>query len=248
MKKTMKSKRVNIDKIRYLLFTDTETIGSIYVRESVLPFEIGIKVYDTLEKKIVYEKSYIVRKFFNDKYIMLSTFSATKYPQYKEDLKNNKKTYFIGSVREIYKHIKNIINKFNIDIIVAHNGQFDKDALERLGSEFGCYNPFVNMDLLDTMEISKIITDSKEYVDFCKKNRHIKNAMGESAFITNSGRVRLTAQAIYAFIINNPYYEESHTALKDIDDEIRIFQESSDRLGNRLVRLNTAPNWQEYEN
>lgn len=247
MKKIIKGKRVNIDKIRYLLFTDTETIGSIYVKESVLPFEIGVKVYDTIEKKVVYEKSYIVRKFFNDKYIMLSTFSATKYPQYKEDIKD-KKTYFIGSVRDIYKHIKNIINKFNIGVMVAHNGQFDKDALARLGNEFACYNPFEDLDLLDTMEISQVITNSKQYVNFCKKNKHIKNAMGESAFITNSGRVRLTAQAIYAYIIDNPEYQESHTALKDIDDEIRIFQESSDLLGNRLVRLNVAPNWQEYEN
>ena len=133
---------------------------------------------------MVYQKSYIVRKFFNDKYIMLSTFSATKYPQYKENIKD-KKTYFVSSVRDIYKHIKNIINRFNIGVMVAHNGQFDKEALARLGNEFACYNPFEDLDLLDTMEISQVITNSKKYVAFCKANKNIKNAMGESAFITN---------------------------------------------------------------
>lgn len=247
MKKIIKGKRINIDKVRYLPFVDTETIGSIYVKESCLPFEIGLKIYDTLEKKVVYEKSFIVKRFFNNKYIMLSTFSATKYPQYQELIKD-KKHYFIGSVKDIFKQIERVLKRFNATLMVAHNGQFDKDALERLGEEFACYNPFSELDLLDTMEISQVITNSKEYVSFCKRNKHIKNVMGESAFITNSGRVRLTAQAIYAFIIDNPNYQESHTALRDIDDEIRIFQESSDRLGNRLVRLNIAPVWQEYEN
>ena len=79
----------------------------------------------------------------------------------------------------------------------------------------------------------------KDIIDKSKK---------ESVFITNSGRVRLTAQAIYSFIINNPQYQESHTALNDIDDEIRIFQESYNLLGNKLVKLNIAPDWHEYEN
>lgn len=247
MKKIIKGKRINIDKVRYLAFIDTETIGSIYVKESCLPFEIGVIIYDTLEQKEVFVKSYIVRRFFNDKYIMLSTFSATKYPQYKDMIKD-KKHYFIGSVRDIYKQISNVLKRFNIKIMVAHNGQFDRDALARLGEEFACYNPFEDMDLLDTMEISQVITNGKEYVSYCKQNKHIKNAMGESAFITNSGRARLTAQSIYSFIIKNPNYQESHTALQDIRDEIKIFQTSVDLLGNRLVRLNIAPVWQEYEN
>lgn len=244
MKKIIKGKRINIDKVRYLPFIDTETIGNL---KYALPFEIGLKIYDTQEQKFVFEKSYIVKRFFNNRYIMISTFSASKYPQYQEFIKD-KKHYFIGSVKDIFKQISNVLKRYNATLMVAHNGQFDKTALINLGEEFACYNPFEDLDLLDTMEISQVITNSKEYVNFCKRNKHIKNAMGESAFITNSGRVRLTAQAIYAFIIDNPNYQESHTALRDIDDEVAIFQKSSDMLGNRLVRLNIAPNWQEYEN
>lgn len=64
------------------MFIDTETIGTLNVKESILPFEIGMKILDTETMKVVKEKSYLVRKFFNNKYIMLSTFSATKYPNY----------------------------------------------------------------------------------------------------------------------------------------------------------------------
>ena len=40
-------KTIEIKKERYLMFIDTETIGTINMKESVLPFEIGMKIYDT---------------------------------------------------------------------------------------------------------------------------------------------------------------------------------------------------------
>ena len=238
-------KKVDIKKEKYLMFIDTETIGSLYVSESVLPFEIGMKVLDTETNKIVKEKSYLVRKFFNNKYIMLSTFSATKYPNYFEKLENDKR-YKTMSVNDISKDIEKTIQRYNIKIMVAHNGNFDKTAMARLFEEFGTDNPFENIDLLDTMEISKIITFSKEYVDYCITNKDRLNSIKESCFITNSGRVRTTAQAIYCYITNNSQFEEAHTGLEDIEIEIEIFKESLKRLGNTIVNLNTAPSWRDY--
>ena len=238
-------KKVDIKKEKYLMFIDTETIGSLYVSESVLPFEIGMKVLDTETNKIVKEKSYLVRKFFNNKYIMLSTFSATKYPNYFEKLENDKR-YKTMSVNDISKDIEKTIQRYNIKIMVAHNGNFDKTAMARLFEEFGTDNPFENIDLLDTMEISKVITFSKEYVDYCIANKDRLNSIKESCFITNSGRVRTTAQAIYCYITNNSQFEEAHTGLEDIEIEIEIFKESLKRLGNTIVNLNTAPSWRDY--
>ena len=68
-------KKVDLKNEKYLMFIDTETIGSLFAKESVLPFEIGMKIFDTETQKVVKEKSYLVRKFFNNKYIMLSSFS-----------------------------------------------------------------------------------------------------------------------------------------------------------------------------
>ena len=42
--------------------------------------------------------------------------------------------------------------------MVAHNGNFDKTAMARLFEDFGVDNPFENIDLLDTLELSKVIT------------------------------------------------------------------------------------------
>ena len=238
-------KKVDIKKEKYLLFVDTETIGSLYVTESVLPFEIGIKVYNQETQKIEKEKSYIIRKFFNNKYIMLSTFSATKYPNYLEKIENDKR-YKTVSVKDMTTDLEKIIQRYNLKIMVAHNGNFDKQAIARLTEEFGTNNPLQKIDLLDTMEISKIITFSSEYANFCLENKDKQNSLKESAFITNSGRVRTTAQAIYSYLSGNADFQEAHTGLEDIDIEIEIFKESMKMLGNTMVNLNTAPTWKDY--
>ena len=238
-------KKVDLKKERYLMFIDTETIGTLNVKESVLPFEIGMKVLDTETNKIVKEKSYLVRKFFNNKYIMLSTFSATKYPNYFEKLENDKR-YKTMSVNDISKDIEKTIQRYAIKIMVAHNGNFDKNAMARLFDDFGLDNRFENIDLLDTQEISKVITFSKDYAKFCLVNKDRLNSVKDSCFITNSGRVRITAQAIYCYISNNSQFEEAHTGLEDIDIEIEIFKKSMEMLGNTIVNLNIAPTWRDY--
>ena len=238
-------KQIDLQKVKYLMFIDTETIGSLFVQESVLPFEIGMKVYDLEKMQVVKEKSYLVRKFFNNKYIMLSTFSATKYPNYFEKLENDKR-YKTMSVNDISKDIEKTIQRYGIKIMVAHNGNFDKTAMARLFEDFETNNPFKKLDLLDTMEISKIITFSKDYANYCIANKDILNSVKDSCFITNSGRVRTTAQAIYSYLTQNPNFEESHTGLEDIDIEIEIFKASYQSLGNTLVNLNIAPSWRDY--
>lgn len=238
-------KKIDLKKQKYIMFIDVETIGSLYVSESVLPFEIGMKVVDIENLKIVKEKSYLVRKFFNNKYIMLSTFSATKYPEYLKKIETDKR-YKLMSVNDISKDIEKIAQRYNIKVMTAHNGNFDKTAMARLFDDFGTDNPFENIDLLDTLELSKVITFSKDYADYCIAHKDRLNDMKESCFITNSGRVRITAQAIYCYITNNSQFQEAHTGLEDIDIEIEIFKKSLELLGNTIVNLNTAPTWRDY--
>ena len=238
-------KKTDITKENYLMFLDTETIGTLETIESVLPFEIGVKIYNMQTQEVVKERSYIIRKFFNNKYVMLSSFSASKYPAYFDKVEHDSR-YMLYSVAEVAKDMEKIIKKYHINIMVAHNGNFDKNALDRLFNEFGVRNPFKYIDLLDTMEMSKIITYSKEYANFCIENMNIQTEDKQSKFITASGRVRTTAQAIYCYVSKNPTFKESHTALEDIDIEMEIFQTSLDKLGNTIVKLNTIPDYREY--
>lgn len=236
-----------ISEKEYLMFIDIETIGTLNVIESCLPFEIGMKIYNTKTENIEIEKSYLVRRFFNNKYIMNCTFSASKYPTYKEKLDNDKR-YKLYSANEISKDLINIMRKYNIDTMVAHNGKFDYTMMSAYFNEFEVENPFENINVLDTMELSKNITMSVDYENWCLSNidiTSVKNGKVESDFITNSGRVRTTAQAIYSYLTKNPNFQEAHTGLEDIAIEIEIFKASA--KSQTSVCLNTAPTWRDYK-
>lgn len=237
---------MELNEKQYLMFIDIETIGTLNILESCLPFEIGMKVIDIINDKIITEKSYIVKRFFNNKYIMNCTFSATKYPQYKDKLENDKR-YNLYSAKQISNDIARLIAKYDIDTMVAHNGKFDYTMLGLYFNEFEVANPFENINVLDTMEMSKVITMSNEYANYCIENVGItskRNGVVESDFITASGRVRTTAQAIYSYLTKNPNFQEEHTGLEDIAIEYEIFK-ASKKLVDK-VALNTAPTWRDY--
>ena len=233
---------------KYVMFIDTETIGSINCKESVLPFEIGMKVYNLETNQYVVEKSYLVRRFFNNKFIMLSSFSASKYPNYFEKLDNDKR-YKLYSPKAIATDLEKVINKYNISCFVAHNAQFDKLAIARLFNEFAIDNPLDNVDYIDTIELSKCITKSNSYKRFCLKNKDVLDDLKQSCFITNGGRVKTTAQAIYCYLIKDTSFQEKHTGLEDIDIEKEIFLASVCYKGTDVesIKVNTTPNWREFD-
>ena len=155
----------------------------------------------------------------------------------------------LHSGRGVFKNFKNALKKYpEIDkrwhiykhkIMSARINEWYNSLREIWGLE--------KLDYLDTMEISKVITLSKEYQDYCIYNKEygkIINKEFESDFITNSGRVRTTAQAIYSYIVKNPEFQEQHTALEDIDIEIEIFKESMKLKP--IIILNKKPHFSEF--
>lgn len=243
----METKRVNIRKVKNILGIDTETIMDLANAE---PFDIGYIVYDNKEDKVLKQGTCLIRKFINNKYIMLSSWSASKYNRhYKPLLTTRSKGVKVASVKEVSEYFTKLIKKYDIKYMFAHNGNFDKTALERLFKDGHVPNPFKELDLIDTMELSsKTITKTKKYENFCLDNKDLikqVNGIKESRFITNSGRVRTTAESIYSFITQDTSFEENHTGLEDIKIELEIFKYCK---GIRAIHpTNTRPHWNEYK-
>lgn len=234
-------KKINVRKVKNVLFIDTETIMGI---GDAMPFDIGYIVYDNRNDNILKSGTCLIRKFFNNKYIMLSSWSATKYKTYYKNIVNNKDVK-IESIKAISDFFNKLIKKYNIKYMIAHNGFFDKKALDRLFKEKNINNPFEKLDLIDTMEMSlKTISKTKKYETFCIKNKDImiiKNNVLESKFITKSNRVKTTAESIYSFIINNIHFTENHTGLEDIKIELEIFKYCKNKRA--IFHINYTPNY-----
>ena len=93
----------------------------------------------------------------------------------------------------------------------------------------------------------KTITTTKEYENFCKENKDITKLQDKkvvSRFITDSNRVRQTAESIFAFIDKNIDFEENHTGLEDIKIELEIFKYCKGKKA--IFVINTQPTWRDF--
>lgn len=106
--------------------------------------------------------------------------------------------------------VNNLLDFYNVRYVMAFNTAFDytKTACSRLleGREF------IDIQLM----AMQIFGGRKSYSDFCHANN----------FRSNKGRgnkCASSAEAYYAFISNNPDFEEEHTAFADSSIEVEIF-------------------------
>lgn len=234
-------KKVNVRKVKNILLVDTETVMDL---TNAQPFDIGFIVYNNQKDKELKSGTCLVRKFVNNKYIMLSSWSANKYNSHYKKIMNEKNVK-VESVKYISNYFTKLIKKYDIKYMVAHNGTFDIKALERLFKDNKVYNPFEKLNLIDTMEMSfKTISTTKKYEKFCLEHKNIKkkvNNKWESKFITDSQRVRTTAESIYSFIKNQVDFLENHTGLEDIKIELEIFKYCKNKKA--LFKINFTPTW-----
>lgn len=241
MTKNENQKKVNVRKVKNILLVDTETVMDL---ANAQPFDIGFIVYDNQKDEELKSGTCLVRKFVNNKYIMLSSWSANKYNSHYKKIMSEKNVK-VESVKYISDYFTKLIKRYDIKYMVAHNGTFDIKALERLFKDNKVYNPFEKLNLIDTMEMSfKTISTTKKYEKFCLEHEDIRkkvNDKWESKFITNSQRVRTTAESIYSFIKNQVDFLENHTGLEDIKIELEIFKYCKSKKA--LFKINFTPTW-----
>ena len=206
---------------RYVLVLDTETANTIADEKgnldmsNVLMYDCGWSVVDT-HGGIYLERSYVNRDIFcNERDLMQSAYYAKKIPQYCAEILAGKRT--MASTYEIRKQMLEDMETYKTNIVVAHNARFDLNALNTIlryttKSKFRYWFPF-GTEIWDTMKMSRdIIHKMPTYRKFCE----------EYDFLTKNGRLSTTAENLYRFIIQDPYFEESHTGLEDVQIEREI--------------------------
>lgn len=198
---------------KYFLVVDTETTGAI---NAPLVYDFGAKIVDLYGR--TYEKisAVIADIFLNEPERMKSAYYAEKLPQYYEDLKNNKrKLYKFSTVRRI---VYNWINKYNIEAVCAYNLAFDERALNntlRFVSE-GKYRFFFpkGTQFIDIWSMAcSSIFQRKSYQRMAYDNN----------WFSEKGNLLTNAEKAYCYLTNQNEFEESHTALEDVEIETVIF-------------------------
>lgn len=191
---------------------DTETTNSL---DDPITYDIGFVVMDTTGR--VYEKkSYVVADIFLDEELMASAFFKEKIPQYWEEIKAGKRELRrFDTIRRIFSQI---VNKYDVKIISAHNARFDYRALNLTqrfltSSKWRYFFPY-GVEIWDTLKMARAtLKHDAQFDQFCYDNE----------YLTQNMRKRFNAETLYRFITNDVSFIESHTGLEDVEIEKEIF-------------------------
>lgn len=213
------------------LFMDSETAetplvdGQLDVKNGQV-YDLGLMVID--ENGKIYDQISMVNEdvFFGMPQSMQEAYYANKIPQYLEDMRMG--TRKIVNTWQMYRIFHEMLQKYEVSAVVAHNAFFDLKVLNatmRYQTKSRCrwFTPW-NIEIIDTMKLARnTFAKDPKYIGWCKEN----------GFMTNheTPRPRLTAEILYKFITGDLQFEEEHTGLEDVKIETEIFLKCMERMG-----------------
>lgn len=183
---------------------------------NVLIYDCGFAVIDT-HGGLYETRSYVNKEiFYGERDLMQSAYYGWKIPRYEEDIAAGRRK--VASWYEIRQEILDLLQKYNIHEVCAHNARFDHGALnitERYltASKYRYFFPFGSVEFWDTLKMAKdVLPNMPSYMAFCV----------DYGYMVNESRPKLTAEIIYQYITGNTEFEESHTGLEDVLIEAEI--------------------------
>lgn len=194
------------------LMLDCETANTI---DDPFYYDLGYAVVDA-QGNIYETASFVNADIFLDEKMMATAYFKDKIPQYWEDIKAGKR--LLKRHYNIRKAVREVMKKWGIKYVVAHNAAFDYRATnytQRLltSSKYRFFFPY-GTQILDTLKMARTaLKDSEAYKGFCKKN----------GFVCANGSPRYTAEVIYRWLTQDIAFEEKHTGLEDVLIEAKIF-------------------------
>lgn len=181
---------------------DTETVGGVSTPAGTYNF--GCVIHDR-EGNIYATCSLLVMEHFEK--IRNDDYAKKNFPIYAERLASGEMTA-VTTEAEALSIIRNLCHFYGVKYVMAYNTGFDlcKTICRDLCNDF----EFIDLYLMAL----QTITHQKGYAKFCREN----------GFKSKSGKSCATsAESVYAYITNNPNYEEEHTAFADALIEMAIF-------------------------
>lgn len=209
---------VKIDKRKkYFVVLDVETAGGLQDR---LTYDVGFAIVDK-KGNIYEERSFLIKEIFNDKSLMNSAYYSEKVPSYLNELAEGK--HELVSFWEMREILLGLMVQYNVKTFCAYNLKFDMSALKNTtnylmtGSVRGSYKfltpNFKDINLMCIWSLAcEVLFSQKSFASFAYKN----------GFYTQAGNFKTSAEVAYAYMTNNPEYEEEHKGLEDVYIETSI--------------------------
>lgn len=204
----------SIDRRRhYILMVDTETANGL---DDPLVYDFGCAVID-IHGNVYETRSFVNKDIFRGcQDLMQTAYYANKIPRYWEQIWNGERemrTYY-----EIRKEVRELMKKYGITEVAAHNARFDYKATNttlryQTSSKNRYFFPY-GTKYIDTL---KMATDT-----ICKQPTYKKWCEINGYTYGKNNTCRKTAEIIYRYIKNDNDFVEDHTGLADVLIEAEI--------------------------
>ena len=205
---------MKIDKRKkYFLVLDVEGAGEL---DCAFVYDVGGAVVD--KRGNIYDSfSFAVSDIFeNEPFGILETaYYANKLPLYYEKIKSGEMN--VKSLYYVREHIKSLISQYSIGEVMAYNAIYDRNALNNTQrwttkSKYRYFLPYgVKVSCIWHMACQVICTQ-KSYKKFAIEN----------GFVSAKGNIKTSAETVYAYMIDDPSFEEEHTGYEDVKIESEI--------------------------
>ena len=181
---------------------DTETLGGI--NNPKCAYHLSGIIHDNTGK-IYGVFNYIVANLYNA--IKDDSYHKTHFDDYENMILSGAVT-LVPTIDDAVNAIEALLTFYSVQTVMAYNAGFD---LVR-----GACAPLIEeREFIDLWAMAiECLVIRKKYAKFCKDN-NLRSKSGKT--------VSTSAETVYAYLTNNPDYEEHHTAFEDSKIEMEIF-------------------------
>ena len=200
---------------------DTETAGCC--TQTLL--NIGYCIADidltTFKYRILKGKDYLVGRHYKNRLWLLNDMFVKAEKLAKFDLNVEQGSAVLRTEKQIFEQMARDIDRYKIQYGFAYNSDFDEDKFRRTALELNLANPLDKIIVVDIWRNAQaFICNTPEYIEFCNANE----------LRTLSGKYLPTSvEGVTAFLNQDKDFVEDHTALSDVQWELRILCELGKR-------------------
>lgn len=214
------AEREENQKMNVIVF-DTETAGCC--TQTLL--NIGYCIADidliTFKYRILKGKDYLIGKHYKNRLWLLNDMFVKAEKLAKFDLNVENGSAVLRTEKQIFEQMIRDIDRYQVKYGFAYNSGFDEDKFQRTALALNLPNPLDKIEVVDIWHNAQaVICDTAEYIEFCNANE----------LRTLSGKYLPTSvEGVTAFLNQDKDFVEDHTALSDVQWELRILCELGKR-------------------
>ena len=214
------AEREENQKMNVIVF-DTETAGCC--TQTLL--NIGYCIADidliTFKYRILKGKDYLVGHHYKNRIWLLNDMFVKAEKLAKFDLNVENGSAVLRTEKQIFEQMIRDIDRYQVKYGFAYNSGFDEDKFQRTALALNLPNPLDKIEVVDIWHNAQaVICGTAEYIEFCNANE----------LRTLSGKYLPTSvEGITAFLNQDKDFVEDHTALSDVQWELRILCEIGKR-------------------